>query len=99
MTTVLAPHLQVRFAPQVRGTFYILGYPVAFIPGLEVVMAGAARFPWRRSKPAITHLPLSVSTLNTCEARALQRQDPRGTRLAGADPDSVTKTAAQEDKS
>jgi hypothetical protein len=82
-----------------RGTFYILGCPVAFNPGLEVVMAGAARFPLRRSKPAITHPRLSVSTFNPREARALQRQDPRGTGLAGADPGPVTKTAAQEDKS
>jgi hypothetical protein len=99
MTAILAPHLQVRLAPQVRGTFYILGYPVAFIPRLEVVMAGAARFPKSWRKPAITDPPFSVSTVNARGARALQRQDPRGKRLTGAEAGSVTKTAAQEDKS
>jgi hypothetical protein len=77
MTAVLAPHLQVRLAPQVRGTFYILGYPVAFIPGLEVVMAGAARFPWRRSKPAITDPRLGDQLPDARKARALQSLNER----------------------
>ena len=53
MTAVLAPHLQVPLAPHLRGTFYIFGYPADQHHRVEVVMAGAARFPMRRSKPAI----------------------------------------------
>lgn len=56
MNPFVASHLQVPLAPQVRGTFYILGETPPLTRGLAVAAESVARPPRRRSeRPAAHH--------------------------------------------